>query len=81
MLEDPRVTLLTSVRVDFRDVPFELERSPEGGYIAFNDDLQIVAHGETEAGAEASFKASVRELIRYCAQEKLPLPGLLQQPA
>lgn len=75
------MTLLTSVRVDFRDVPFELERSPEGGYLAFSDDLHIVAHGDTEAAAEASFKASVRELIRYCAEQGLPLPGLLRQPA
>lgn len=50
------VKMRTSVRATFKDVAFELEPSPAGGYLAPDNALQIVAHGETQTAAEARFK-------------------------
>lgn len=71
------MALSTPMRLE--DVPYELQRSEEGGFVAFNDDLRIAALGATEDEAAKSFRHSVGELVALCVERKLPIPEQLQQ--
>jgi predicted RNase H-like HicB family nuclease len=59
------------------DVELHIKASPDGGFIAFNDDLRVVVQAETKAGAEERFQKAVRDLVQFCFDRRLPLPEAL----
>ena len=68
------MTQIAKVPLEFLDVPVEIQPSDKGGYVAFNDRLQIVVHGDTEKAAKAEFVEAVRDLVHFCFARRLPLP-------
>ena len=46
-----------------------------GQYFAINDELHVIAEGDTQAEAEARFCDAFVELVEYCRESGLPLPN------
>lgn len=66
------------INLDLSDIPFETTVDDDGAVTAYNDDLQVVATGDTGDEAAGNFQTAVAELIDYCLTTGAPLPDLLR---
>jgi predicted RNase H-like HicB family nuclease len=71
------LTISLPVRLDFRPVSVELEASETGGFVARNDDLQVVVHGPTKEAALECFHEALAELVHVYTARGLALPPIL----
>lgn len=67
------------IRVDAHDVPHAFEQDPESGqFTAYNDDLRVMAIGQTREEAEARFVEAVEDLVTQELSAGRPLPEPLR---
>ena len=67
------MTVAERRQIRLAEVPYTLAPSDEG-WIAFNDELQIVASGKSEREAIGRFYDAALALVDYCANRSLPIP-------
>lgn len=67
-----------AINVELSGIPFETSVDDNGSVTAYNDELQVVAAGDSPREAASNFQAAVAELIDYCLTTGAPLPDLLR---
>ena len=57
-----------------------IEKSKDGTFGIFTPDIEstIIGEGNTVAEAKADFENSVREIIRFCEEDGVPVPDALK---
>jgi predicted RNase H-like HicB family nuclease len=66
------------INLDLSDIPFDTSVAEDGSVTTYNDELQVVATGDSGDEAAGNFQTAVAELIDFCLTSGAPLPDLLR---